>query len=120
DQEVETIEHLLLKCSFVREVWFKVFDALGWVQRLPPTHLSFVDWWLLERKRFDKRARRGFDALLLLVVWIVWKERNDRIFRRRASMPRVLLEKVVKEAGLWAMAGVVDIGLLLAGVSASA
>ncbi|WVZ65092.1 hypothetical protein U9M48_014513 [Paspalum notatum var. saurae] len=119
DQAAETIEHLMIKCSFVQEVWFKVFNALGWVQRLPPLHLSFADWWLQERKRFDKLSRRGFDALVLLVIWVVWKERNDRIFRRRASMPRVVVEKIVEEARLWSFAGVVDLGQLLAGVSAS-
>ncbi|WVZ53294.1 hypothetical protein U9M48_004260 [Paspalum notatum var. saurae] len=98
DQAVESMEHLLTECSFVKEVWFKIFSVLGWVQKFPPPQLSFVDWWLKERKSFGKLQRKGFDALLLLVAWIIWKERNDRIFRWKASMPRVIVQKVVEEA----------------------
>ncbi|WVZ90178.1 hypothetical protein U9M48_036505 [Paspalum notatum var. saurae] len=31
DQAVESMEHLMTKCPFVKEVWFMVFNALGWV-----------------------------------------------------------------------------------------
>ncbi|WVZ54786.1 LOW QUALITY PROTEIN: hypothetical protein U9M48_005535, partial [Paspalum notatum var. saurae] len=116
DQAVETMEHLLTKCPFVSEIWFKIFSALGWISRLPPPNMSFLDWWLRERKGFGKLPRRGFDALLLLVAWM---ERNDRVFRGKASSLRGLLKRMVEEANLWALAGVVDIDLLLAGVVAS-
>ncbi|WVZ99622.1 hypothetical protein U9M48_044891, partial [Paspalum notatum var. saurae] len=104
DQEVESMEHLLTRCSYVREIWFCVFSLLGWLQRLPPHDLPFIDWWTRERKFFSKLQRRGFDALILLMIWLVWKERNGRIFRRMATSPAALVVKMVQEAKLWALA----------------
>ncbi|WVZ68209.1 hypothetical protein U9M48_017172 [Paspalum notatum var. saurae] len=104
DQAVSSMDHLLTKCSFSREVWFRCFDVLGWTHRLPSPDLSFIDWWLQARKGFDKRSKRGFDSVVLLTVWVIWKERNDRVFRRKASMPWVVLDKVAEEAKLWVLA----------------
>ncbi|WVZ94077.1 hypothetical protein U9M48_040016 [Paspalum notatum var. saurae] len=42
----------------------------GWVHKLPPQEFPFIDWWLQVQKGFDKTTKRGFDALVLLVVWL--------------------------------------------------
>ena len=117
DQAVESMDHLLTKCSFSREVWFRCFDVLGWTHRLPSPDLSFIGWWLQARKGFDKRSKRGFDSVVLLTVWMIWKERNNRVFRRKASMPCVVLDKVVEEAKLWVLAGMCDLEVLVPRVS---
>ncbi|WVZ86857.1 hypothetical protein U9M48_033578 [Paspalum notatum var. saurae] len=85
--------------------WNTSWPDARWLQRLPPYDLPFIDWWTRERKFFSKLQRRGFDELILLVIWLVWKERNDRIFRRMATRPVALVVKMVQEAKLWALAG---------------
>ena len=85
DQEAETMDHILLGCSFSREVW----DS--WIRRL---HLQndiivreevAMDWWLHNRKMTPKPIRRGFDSLFFLVGWLLWKERNARTFDGAAT-----------------------------------
>ena len=51
-------------------------------------------WWSTSRKWLPKELRRGFDSLLLLVGWLLWKERNARTFNRVASSPVQLLESI--------------------------
>jgi hypothetical protein len=69
----ETVDHSLLRCVVSREVWFKVLRKFGW-QWLAPgpiPYLYIADWWLQLRKQIDKRRRRVFDSLIVLVAWRV-------------------------------------------------
>jgi len=80
--------------------------------------LGFVTW-TTSRKRLPKDNRKAFDTFVLLVVWLIWKERNGRVvFDREASMPRVLAESILSEGRLWAAAvsllrGLSSLGRLL-------
>jgi hypothetical protein len=53
-------------------------------------------------------------SLILLVIWEVWKERNDRVFNRREAAPPSLLAKIKSEAPAWMAAGAKDLALLFA------
>ncbi|WVZ90672.1 hypothetical protein U9M48_036954 [Paspalum notatum var. saurae] len=78
DQEVESINHLLLQCSFSREVWFLVFQRLSWETLTPSSCDQFVDWWSRARSRVERQFRKGFDALVLLVAcWFGGEKRED-------------------------------------------
>ena len=47
----------------------------------------------------------AFDSLVLLISWIIWKERNNRTFSRMAAGVQDLYLKVVREAVDWVQAG---------------
>jgi hypothetical protein len=44
DQETETIDYIMVTCSFSRQVWCGVRAALGETHQLLPSD-SIVDWW---------------------------------------------------------------------------
>jgi hypothetical protein len=72
------MDHLLIAGVFYRGVWYKVLQVLGLQQLTPNLVESFCEWWLQTRKRVPKVRRRGFNALVLLVSWMIWKGRNAR------------------------------------------
>ncbi|KAG2538450.1 hypothetical protein PVAP13_9NG381214 [Panicum virgatum] len=80
-QESETIAHLLVGCSFSREVWYRVLLRLRWYV-LTPDHRYFdlADWWNASRKKLQKAERKCFDSLVILISWLLWNERNRCIF----------------------------------------
>ena len=113
DQGSETIDHLLVSCSYSREVWFSLLRR-GGLQLLVPCSnaTSFVTWWSTSRKRLPRDKRKAFDTFVLLVIWTIWKERNARVFDRKASMPWVLSDIILDEGVVWATAGFFAKGFL--------
>jgi hypothetical protein len=75
-QEEETINHLLVGCSYAREVWFKVLRSCGWQGLMPGYGDCFVPWWLRSRRRVVKRRRVAFDSLAVLTAFSLLLERN--------------------------------------------
>ena len=101
-QSSETIDHLVVACVFSRDVWFQ---ALQLQQLSPSQNDSFCEWWLQARKRIPKSPRRGFHTLVLLIGWMLWKERNARTFRGEAMTVPQLILLIKEEAMQWDQAG---------------
>ena len=105
-QAPETIEHLLLCCSFSRELWFQLFHRIGWSAVSPSSHDQWlVAWWTRARKRILKEERCCFDSVVILICWMVWKERNKRIFYRQIRTMHEVLDWVIDEICAWFQAG---------------
>lgn len=104
-QETETIDHLLLGCVFSREVWFKLLRASGSQALAPAIGMPIANWWLPSRKRVPKEFRKGFNTLVLLVTWELWKERNRRVFQHQSKQPQRLFSFIRDEGRCWIAAG---------------
>ena len=46
-------------------------------------------------------ARRCFDSLMILVCWLLWKEKNNRTFNRRVQTIQDVLAMVADEIVAW-------------------
>jgi hypothetical protein len=64
-----------------------------------------VNWWLQARTLVPNAFRRGFDSLVLLVSWEVWKERNRRTFNGNSRTPAHLLALIRDEGDSWIASG---------------
>ena len=107
DQQSETLDHLLLHCVFSREVWFRLFRRHGWQALVPTGQDVTIDWWLASRKRVHKSSRATFDSLFALIIWRLWNERNERVFRTASKFPHQLVDKIDEELSWWCSAGLV-------------
>ena len=106
DQSSKTIDHLLIACPFSREVWFNVLQKAGWesvTQNLHMDHLA--SWWTEARKHIPKPNRCGFDSLVILVCWQLWKECNDRTFDHRVRTIDKAVDRIFDEISDWSLAG---------------
>ena len=105
-QSSETIDHLLTTCPFSREVWFKILRKIGWDRVTPSTlTFNFPSWWTDARKQIPKVGRRGFNSLVILVCWIIWKERNDRTFDHCVRTIDDIVLRVLDEIKAWSLMG---------------
>ena len=106
NQSSETIDHLLIACPFSREIWFNVLRKVGWESVTPSLHMDHhASWWTEARKHVPKHNRRGFDSLVVLICWQLWKERNDRTFDRRVRTIEEVIDRIVDEIAAWSLAG---------------
>jgi hypothetical protein len=101
----ETVTHLLLNCSYSKEVWFRILRRSGHHSLTPDQESSVADWWLPKRKCVHKDQPPGFDSVVILVCWCIWKERNRRTFEHRSSLAHVVADLIIQEARLWSHAG---------------
>jgi hypothetical protein len=56
------------------------------------------DWWILQRKIIGKEHCKGFDLMVVLICWLLWKERNARVFNN-ASMSVAELADWIRQVG---------------------
>ena len=114
-QASETVSHLLAGCVVTREVWFRVLVPVGLHQLMDTLGDEDVAaWWLQKRLLLDSEKRQGFDALVLLVSWEVWKERNVRIFRNEVSTVATIAKRIHDEGSLWIEAGFIPLATVWA------
>jgi hypothetical protein len=95
-----------------RELWFAVPAPLGVSVLVPVPDSRLIDWWLRSRLALLGDLRPAFDCLVMLVAWILWKERNARTFNQEICNVQELLSKLLREAQDWVAAGFVSLSVL--------
>ncbi|CAJ2638116.1 unnamed protein product [Trifolium pratense] len=91
--EAESAHHLFISCGFVGFLWDLV---RSWIDIPLVDFVSLRDHFIqFTSSAGGSRARRSFLQLIWLAcVWVVWTERNHRLFRGSIDMPHVLLDKI--------------------------
>ncbi|XP_059077214.1 uncharacterized protein LOC131876305 [Cryptomeria japonica] len=78
----ESVDHLLLNCSFTAKCWRWLCAKLGWITTLPNDIVSLFQGWPISPHNGILSSLWGVNTSCL--VWEVWKERNRRIFWNKA------------------------------------
>ena len=77
-REEENLDHLLLHCAKVRDLWDLLFFIFGinWV-----LHSSVQEIMAGWRRPFaKKKAKKIWLAAPILLFWCIWRERNKAVF----------------------------------------
>jgi hypothetical protein len=115
DQHDETINHLLSDCVFARQFWHKMWGFFGIPDVTPHTDGdNFFWWWQQANDRMGNGVRDGFNTLVTLGAWNLWKARNEVVFN--GISPRVdrtfLLAQ--EESEFWMLAGAKGLSAMVA------
>ena len=97
----ESADHLFLHCSLTIGLWHRLFQLakMDWV---PPR--SIYDMMSIKFKGFGN-SKRGivlWQVASIALIWVVWWERNARIFEDKARNSEFLWDSIVFLASLWA------------------
>ncbi|CAN6226182.1 unnamed protein product [Urochloa humidicola] len=112
EQEKETTDHILVNCSFAKEVWWGVLCSCACTCSFPAPK-SLQGWWRYIRQRQQQEKRKGLDSLFMLTAWHLWKERNARLFQGQSKAAAQLVSGIRQEALLWIEAGAKQLGRLV-------
>jgi hypothetical protein len=107
-QEEDTVEHLLMQCSFAREVWFRCLRRLEIQVQEPQRGSTLEVWWGTTRARFRSKERKSFDSFVILTCWKLWKHRNAHVFNnvRLQHTAALLAQHISEEFVVWRSASV--------------
>uniref|UniRef100_A0A0A8YCP8 Reverse transcriptase zinc-binding domain-containing protein n=1 Tax=Arundo donax TaxID=35708 RepID=A0A0A8YCP8_ARUDO len=112
--QAESIQHILVSCVFARQVWTIILQRLDLLSIAPQaTARRFSTWWSSAARGVPKEMRKGLNSLIILVVWELWKHRNDIVFNGATPSISGLLQTVANECALWCMAGASSLSELL-------
>lgn len=115
DQEEESISHLLSACVFARQFWHRFLSCFGLQDVTPcPNDADFFLWWQQAGDGISSGALRGFNTLVVLGAWTIWKAKNDDVFNEISPRIGRALLLAREEAELWMLAGAKGLGALVA------
>ncbi|RVW15726.1 putative ribonuclease H protein [Vitis vinifera] len=100
-EQGESADHLFLHCSVTLGLWHRLFQLakMDWV---PPKSIS--DMMFINYKGFGK-SKRGvilWQNASIALIWVVWRERNARIFEDKTRNAGNLWDSIHFLASLWA------------------
>ncbi|RVW26228.1 Transposon TX1 uncharacterized 149 kDa protein [Vitis vinifera] len=100
-EQGESADHLFLHCSVTLGLWHRLFQLakMDWV---PPKSIS--DMMFINYKGFGK-SKRGlvlWQNACIALIWVVWRERNARIFEDKARNSENLWDSIHFLASFWA------------------
>ncbi|RVX11717.1 putative ribonuclease H protein [Vitis vinifera] len=97
----ESIDHLFLHCPVTIGLWHKLFNLVGviWV---PPR--SIEDMLVISFKGLGNSVRGKilWQIACLTLIWMVWQERNNRIFEDKGRTEEVVWDLIRFYSSLWA------------------
>ncbi|QHO20170.1 Putative ribonuclease H protein [Arachis hypogaea] len=84
-KELESVEHLFLRCEVTWQVWCKWLRLLGREWVIPGTVKEMFESWHGMHNR--QQGKKMWMSVFFAVIWNIWLERNARIFKNaRASL----------------------------------
>jgi hypothetical protein len=106
DQAEETLDHLLVACSFSRVFWYQLFRKFGLHSLAPqPAVTSFLNWWEEVSEVVSGVTRKGLNSLIILGAWTIWIHRNKCVFDGLSPCLTYILAWADEERSRWEAAG---------------
>jgi len=85
------------------------------LQTLAPLNdLSFFDWWMAASTRVDGLVKKGFDSILILGAWTIWKHRNRCVFDGITPDVSCVVSVIKEDLRQWSFAGARGVSHVLA------
>ncbi|XP_074301636.1 uncharacterized protein LOC141633038 [Silene latifolia] len=91
-QDEESIQHLFFACNYSTQVWGSVCHLIGTFN--PPSSLHLLLRWFKQYNRGCARVKVARRCILATTIYLLWRERNARIFHDRGLPPTVLIRKI--------------------------
>lgn len=98
--EIETAQHLFLQCNMSKDLWYQVWDWLG-ILSVPAGELRHHFTQFTKMAGMPHFIHSYLNIIWFATVWVIWKERNNRVFQQTVSSSILLLEKVKLNSFLW-------------------
>jgi hypothetical protein len=96
----ESAEHLFLHCTMAGNLWALICNWLG-IYFVHPGELRQHCFQFTKMAGMPFCTQLYFRVIWFATVWVIWKERNNRVFQNTVSDPSTLLEIVKRNSYIW-------------------
>jgi hypothetical protein len=96
----EDIDHLFFRCDVYGRIWLLVSNWLG-IDSVFNGNISTHSSQFCGIGGFSKNIRTVFIIIWIAVLFVVWKDRNNRIFHNKSDQLVALAEKVKLQTYWW-------------------
>ncbi|XP_022003330.1 uncharacterized protein LOC110900772 [Helianthus annuus] len=89
----EIAGHILLGCSFAKRVW----EAITTWLKIPMVSTEWnIAELLMEMSEIQRsrNERKAIHAVAIQTMWILWKTRNERVFKGRQGVVQTVVEDI--------------------------
>jgi hypothetical protein len=73
-----------------------------------------MQWWKSYNDQLQQIAKKGFNSLIILVLWSIWNHRNRCVFDGLSPNLETAIRRAKEERELWELAGAKSLALLTA------
>ena len=100
-RNLETTQHLFCECHVSRKVWEGIAN---WIQApfLLPANWkdspTMSEWFTDLIAPADPTFRPGLQSMVMLTIWEIWRERNNRVFRKVTRTVSQIVYSIQDEA----------------------
>ncbi|XP_016199557.1 uncharacterized protein LOC107640560 [Arachis ipaensis] len=98
-KELESVEHLFLKCEVTWQVWCKWLRSLGREWVTPETVKELFESWHGMHNR--QQGQKMWMTVFFVVISNIWLERNARIFKNARASLEVIHTRTVTSYTEW-------------------
>jgi hypothetical protein len=103
--DFESATHLFLHCNVFGSLWSLVRNWLG-ISSVPSGELRSHFIQFTKMAGMPRVSHLYFRIIWFTTIWVIWKERNNRIFQN--TVPFVLIDKIKLHSFLWLKSKQVD------------
>jgi len=100
---LESARHIFLECAASNYLWCQVTSWLG-IYVVFPIELRDHLYQFSHMAGLPRYTHSFLTGIWFACVWIIWKVRNERIFKNAHSHPYALVEKAKLHSFLWVKA----------------
>jgi len=101
EREDQSVVHLFLHCDFISKVWLEVMRWLNFNFITPPN--LFIHAFCWSREVRSKILKRGAWLIWHVVVWVVWKTRNNRNFNNKIIGVEEMVDQIKALSWQWSL-----------------
>jgi len=98
--KMENVDHLIFSCDYFCENLEWYFAMVSLHNGATRTcHKSLTE--VRKSNRFSQSIHLVFNSICLSCAWVIWNERNVRVFRQNGSSIQQLLDKIKIQSFWW-------------------
>lgn len=98
----ESAIHLLFLCPNAVQIWFGVAAHFGFRVMIPKLTIDEIICTSRQQAELEGEAKRKvWNSLFMCTCWMIWKQRNNKVFTGVQTPTEVVVNRIIEETRLW-------------------